>query len=116
MHNGLLILRIVFGLLVTRLFCDFGWHGRRRTVVCSCSCSYLLSLQRLRAADRLPIRTFGWPLIIVNGKAGWGTGVSTGADKQPAFTQGVVFRCECLIQIFRFPFSSPMHITYDVNN
>jgi len=32
-----------------------------------------------RAAGRLPMRTFGCPLIIVSGIAGWGTGVGDGA-------------------------------------
>lgn len=32
-----------------------------------------------RAAGAPPISTFGWPLMIVNGKGGCGTGVGVGA-------------------------------------
>ena len=33
----------------------------------------------IRAAGAPPIITFGWPLMIASGSAGWGTGVGTGA-------------------------------------
>lgn len=38
-----------------------------------------LVMSVIRAAGWPPIKTFGWPLMMANGKGGWGMGVGTGA-------------------------------------